>query len=132
MIQDFIDYQYKKALKFRLCTCSNKHVYTVGDTCKLCNKQITDFNSKCTDLFYTYLDCFLIKRSYYIPEFKSFSLLGLQFWKEFLINDLICSTNLYFPKKINKYFTNCPCEFISILINIYMAKNNIQADKSNY
>ncbi len=40
MIEDFIDYQYKKTLKFRLCTCSNKHVYTVGDTCKLCNKKI--------------------------------------------------------------------------------------------
>ena len=91
--------------------------------CGNCNNLIFDHNISPYPYHYTVLYNFL--QHYYIPEYLELNKLGLIFWTEYLILDLLNQTNMYEKEFTISDFIYIPRKYILKLIYVYLIKNNI-------
>lgn len=117
-----LNYLENRASILRICKCGCfNNLYSI---CPNCSNLITELNTDCYIYFYHKLK--KIIDDYCKPISLKFTKLGLRFWMEFLISDLIKQTNYFDIHQLIFEFCNLPYKFLIDLIYIYLIKNNIK------
>lgn len=105
--------------------CCGKYYDISGDikTCGECCNLVSNHNISSYPYHYAVLCNFL--KHYYIPKYQELNKLGLIFWTEFLILDLLNKTNMYEIEFTISDFIYLPRNYILKLIYVYLIKNDI-------